>query len=119
MEIYSQQDIEKALEVINSIIPRCEKAQLKFKEGTSQFSLLKNRIKALKISKCLLESNDDINSYSDTDIEKSLPPINSIIHKTETARKKFEKGSTQYKRLTLTIEAMYISKYFIENILSK
>ena len=63
--------------------------------------------------------NDDINSYSDTDIEKSLPPINSIIHKTETARKKFEKGSTQYKRLTPTIEAMYISKYFIENILSK
>ena len=119
MNNYQQEDIEKALKIINSIIPRCEKAQLKFKEGTSQFSLLQNRIKALKISKCLLENNDDINLYSHSELEKSLPPINSIIHKTETARNKFEIGSTPYKRLTPTIEAMYISKHYIENSLSK
>ncbi|MDE5977590.1 MAG: hypothetical protein K2G70_03880 [Turicibacter sp.] len=72
MDSYQQKDIEKALEVIDSIILRCEKAQLKFKAGTSHFSLLKNRIKALKVSKCLLEKDNDVDLYSRTELDESL-----------------------------------------------
>lgn len=119
MKKYSSQDIINALKIIDSLIARCEKAQLKFETKTPQFSLLKNRIQALKISKYLLENNKAINAYSDTDIQNSLPPIESIIHKTETARKKFEQHSPMYKRLTPTIDAMYLSKDHIKHKISK
>ncbi|MDF2801269.1 MAG: hypothetical protein K0S61_1172, partial [Anaerocolumna sp.] len=51
MENYSQTELDAALQLIFSTISKCEKMQLKFAEGTSQYSLLKNRIKALYISK--------------------------------------------------------------------
>ncbi|MBS5317685.1 MAG: hypothetical protein KHY44_15010 [Clostridiales bacterium] len=40
MKNYSQEELQNALKVVSSTISRCEKIQPKFKEGTSQFSLL-------------------------------------------------------------------------------
>ncbi|PRR77323.1 hypothetical protein CLLI_24960 [Clostridium liquoris] len=56
MEYYSQKELEGALKLISSTISKCEKMQLKFEEGTSQYSLLKNRIKALYASKDFIEN---------------------------------------------------------------
>ncbi|MDU7147416.1 MAG: hypothetical protein E6300_02900 [Clostridium sp.] len=114
MESYSQKKLESAIKTVSSTITNCEKMQPKFAQGTSQHSLLNNRIKALKISKCLLERDRTIELYSNSDLEKALPPVISIINKTEKARCKYGEGSTQFKRLTLMIEAMYISKELIE-----
>lgn len=114
MESYSQEKLQSAIKVVSSTINNCEKMQPKFAEGTSQHSLLRNRIKALKISKCLLERDRGIDIYSKSDLEKALPPVISIINKTEKARGKYEEGSTQFKRFTPMIEAMYISKELIE-----
>jgi len=55
MENYLQKELDAALQLICTTINNCEKMQLKFAEGTSQHSLLKNRIKALYISKALIE----------------------------------------------------------------
>lgn len=55
MKNYLQKELDAALQLISSTISKCEKMQLKFAEGTSQHSLLKNRIKALYISKALIE----------------------------------------------------------------
>ncbi|MFL0268052.1 hypothetical protein [Candidatus Clostridium radicumherbarum] len=114
MESYSQEKLQSAIKIISSTINNCEKIQPKFAEGTSQHSLLRNRISALKISKCLLERDADIEIYSKIDLEKALPPVISIINKTEKARSKYEEGSAQFKRVTPIIEAMYISKALIE-----
>jgi hypothetical protein len=57
---FNKEDIEKAISVISTTIANCEKAQMKFSEGTSQLSLLKNRIKALNISKSLLSGDKAI-----------------------------------------------------------
>lgn len=57
MEKYSKQELDTTLNFISSTISKCEKMQLKFAEGTSQHSLLKNRIKALYISKALIENH--------------------------------------------------------------
>lgn len=114
MESYSQEKLQSAIKVVSSTINNCEKMQPKFAEGTSQHSLLRNRIKALKISKCLLERDRAIDIYSKSDLEKALPPMISIINKIEKARGKYEEGSTQFKRFTPMIEAMYISKVLIE-----
>ena len=57
---YTDEELEKSLQVIASVIKNCEKMLLKFKEGTSQHSLLRNRIKALNISQCLISNNGNI-----------------------------------------------------------
>lgn len=52
----NKEALEEALFVIASIVERCENAQTKFREGTSQHTLLKNRIRALYLSKGLVEA---------------------------------------------------------------
>jgi hypothetical protein len=54
MSDFEKKDLEDALRAVNSIISKCEKAQEKFQEGNSQHTLLKNRLKAMYISKSLL-----------------------------------------------------------------
>ena len=53
MDSYTKDELEKALQIISSTSSGCEKTQPKFVEGTSQHTLLKNRIKALYISKSI------------------------------------------------------------------
>jgi hypothetical protein len=71
---FGKEDIEKAISVISTTIANCEKAQMKFSEGTSQHSLLRNRIKALNISKSLL-SRDKAIKHTNKDLRDALPPI--------------------------------------------
>lgn len=54
MENYTTEELIEALRAINSIIHKCEKAQKKFPEGNSQHTLLRNRLKAMYISKALI-----------------------------------------------------------------
>ena len=119
MEKYSQNELDTTIRLISSTISKCEKMQLKFSEGTSQHSLLKNRIKALYISKALIENDINVSMYTKEDLEKALPPVVSIINKTEKAQIKYEEGTTQFRRFSPIIRAMYISKDFIENELEK
>lgn len=111
---FSNEDMEKAISLISSTITKCEKMQLKFSEGTSQHTLLKNRIKALNISKALLTNDKSIN-YTSKELIEALPPVVSIINKTTKAQSKYEKGSSQYNRFEPIIQAMLISKAFIES----
>ena len=119
MKNYSQGELQNALKIVSSTISKCEKIQPKFKEGTSHFSLLRNRIEALKISKCLIENDTSIQEYTEDDLEKALPPVISIINKTEKAQSKYDEGTTQFKRFSPMIEAMYIAKSLITNEISK
>ncbi len=119
MDNYSQEEIHKALLLISSTISKCEKMQHKFAEGTSQHSLLRNRIKALQISKCLIEGDRGIEAYTEEDLKKALPPVISIINKTEKAQSKYDEGNIQFKRFTPIIQAMYICKALIEEEIMK
>ena len=111
---FSKEELEKAISLLSSTIINCEKMQLKFSEGTSQYSLLKNRIKALYISKALL-SGDKTTKYTSKELREALPPIVSIINKTTKAQSKYEKGSSQFNRFEPIIQAMLISKAYIES----
>ncbi len=110
---FSKNVLEKAISLLSSTITNCEKMQLKFSERTSQHSLLKNRIKALYISKALL-AGDKITNYTKIELREALPPIVSIINKTTKAQSKYEKGSAQFNRFQHIIQAMHISRTFIE-----
>lgn len=58
---FDKEELEKAISLLSSTIGKCEKIQPKFPVGTSQHSLLKNRIKALYISKTLLMGDKTTN----------------------------------------------------------
>ena len=80
-----------------------EKFLPKFPEGTSQYSLLKNRIQALQTARNLLSG---ASQPSREELEFALPRIESIIHKMSKARDKYEPGSRNYKRFDPTVQAM-------------
>ena len=55
MPKYTATELTEALRAINSIIHKCEKAQEKFPEGNPHHTLLRNRLRAMYISKALIE----------------------------------------------------------------
>ena len=61
----------------------------RFPVGTSQHSLLKNRIRALQTARDLISGDGQTPRE---ELEFALPRIESIIHKTSKARDKYESG---------------------------
>jgi hypothetical protein len=59
-EQFSKEDLEQALRAIASTISKCEKAQPKLRQGTSQHTLLARRIKALYIASTLIKRELDL-----------------------------------------------------------
>jgi hypothetical protein len=56
MVYYTKEELTEALRPVVSIISKCEKAQGKFEEGTTHHKRFKNIIKAMYISKSLIEN---------------------------------------------------------------
>ena len=75
----------------------------KFPEGTSQHSLLKNRIRALQTARELISGEG---RPSREELEFALPRIESMIHKMSKARDKYEPGSRNYKRFDRAVQSM-------------
>lgn len=114
----TEQERIDALKVVTSVIERCERIQSKFALGTSQHTLLKNRIQALKIAQALLVGSD-AELYSAQDLSAALEPLASIIRKCKKARSKYEPSSGQYNRYGGTIRAIELSRELIENELHR
>ena len=116
---YTKEELEEALQVVSSVINNCEKMHQKFKEGTSQHTLLKNRIKAMYISKSLIIDENVMDKYTKEELEEAIQPVSSIISKCEKAQLKAVEGTSNHTRLKKMIKAMYISKSLITNEVSK
>lgn len=105
--------MEEALRSIASMIERSEKAQEKFTQGTSQYTLQKNRIKALYIASSLIKNElaepNAMAKYTKEDMEKALAPIVSLISKSEKAQKKLSQDTWQHRMLTDNLNALYIA----------
>lgn len=113
MDKYTREELAQALQAVSSAISESEKMQPKFAEGTSQHTLLKNRIKALYISKSLMTSENIMDKYTKEELIEALRPVASLIRKCEKAQQKFQEGTYHHTRLKKIIEAMYISKALI------
>lgn len=79
MDKFTETQIAETIKLIESSIANCEKVQPKLKEGSSSLSLNTNRIKALYISKDLLNSKEI--QYSKDELEKAITQITSIKSK--------------------------------------
>ncbi|MBY0754184.1 hypothetical protein K5V21_01815 [Clostridium sardiniense] len=119
MEKYKREESKDVLKVVSSTISRCEKMHPKFVEGTSQHTLLKNRLKALYISRSLITNEGIMGKYTKEELTKALTPVSSIISKCEKAQSKFEEGTSNYSRFNKIIRAMYISKLLITEEINK
>jgi flagellar hook-basal body complex protein FliE len=119
MDKYAKEELVEALGVVSSTIIKCEKMQLKFAEGTSQHTLLKNRIKAMYISRSLITDENVVDKYAKEELTEALRPVSSIISKCEKAQLKFAEGTSHYTRLNKIIKAMYISKSLITDEILK
>jgi len=53
---FTRDDLQEALRAFASMINKTEKAQAKFSPGTPQHSLLRNRLKALRLAEALLKA---------------------------------------------------------------
>ena len=91
------------MEIIDHTIQLEEKFLPKFTVGTSQHSLLKNRIQSLYTARKLI-SGEKVPTREE--LEFALPRIESIIHKMSNARDKYEPGSRNYKRFDPTVRTM-------------
>lgn len=85
---------------------------LKFKSKTAQHTLLLNRIKALIISKSLIEKQKV--NYTKNELIEALNAVSSIINKSEKALSKQYEGAIAYLRLDKLIKAMKTAKVYIE-----
>lgn len=119
MRKYSRDEFSDALQVVSSTISKCEKIMPKFAEGTSQYTLLKNRIKAMYISRALITEDREIERYSKEELIDALKPVASVISKCKTGQRKHEMEAPQYKRFQKIIDAMNISKTLITDEISK
>ena len=119
LDKYTEEEWAGALRVVSSTISKCEKMQLKFAEGTSQHTLLKNRIKAMYISKSLLTDENGRDLYTKEELIEALLPVSSIIGKCEKAQLKFAEGTSHHTRLKNILNAMYISESSIQDEISR
>jgi hypothetical protein len=119
VDSFTKEELAEALQIVSSAISRCEKTQPKFTEGTSHHTLLKNRIKALYISKSLITNENVMVKYTKEELTEALRPVSSMISKCEKAQLKFTEGTSHHTRLKNMIKAMYISKSLITDEISK
>ena len=123
MSDFTKKDMEEARLAIASMIRRTEKAKEKFAQGTSQHTLLTNRLKALAIASSLilkeLAESNDIDHYTKEDLEEALAPIASLISKSEKAQSKVAQGTWQHMMLSSNLKALYIASPLLTNALNE
>lgn len=109
MKKYTTKEIENTLILLNKTIENCQKIQPKFQSGSSQYTLLENRIKALKISISLIKNEDNI-TYEQEALKEALKPIYSIISKCRKAQAKYQENRSYQNRLMNIIRGMEIAE---------
>lgn len=96
-----------ALISINEYISTSEKMLVKFNKGTSQHTLLLNRIHALNVVKAVM--NNEINKYPDDEIIRAIAPIQSLTNKCQKAISHQKENTATYQRLKSILDAMEIA----------
>ncbi len=118
MKQYTTKEIENSLILLKKTIENCQKIQPKFQPDSSQYTLLENRIKALKISISLIKNKENI-TYENETLKEVLNPIISIIKKCRKAQEKYTENTVYQRRLMNIIIAMEIAREKITEDINK
>lgn len=115
---FAQSQRQDALAVVDSSIRRCQQVQPKFAPGSSQHSLLRNRLRALSAAKALL-LGETPEGYTEADLKAALPPLASIRRKCSKAQEKHPPGSPFFTRFERTIRAMEVAEALVKEELER
>lgn len=110
----NQVDRTQAETVIKTSIFRCEKMIPKFQPGTSQHSLLINRIQALKTAEVLIRGGKLPEDLAMNALKQAQEPLASITRKCQKAQSKYEANSRNYERFQPLITAMTLALELIQ-----
>lgn len=123
MEDFTKKDLEEALQAIASMIGRTESAKGKFAQGTSQYTLQKNRLKALHIASSLiskeLTKSGAVDCYTEEELKNALAPIASLMSKSEKAQAKLAQGTWQHTMLNHNLKALHMALPLLTKALSE
>ena len=121
MNTYSSQEYTDAKEALLIMMEKSECAQIKFKEKTAQHTLLKHRIHALHACVTLMDHRDcdTLITYTQEELDNILPPILSLLSKSQKAITKLKESSWQYQMLKRNIHALQIAQHCLHNQMKK
>lgn len=118
MTFKSDQEI---IEYLQKTLSTCHTSFEKTKAGSSQHSLLVNRMKALNLAIEVLQTDDIMTlsqAYSQKEILFLLKPLASIKSKSITGQAKCQVGTGSYTRFQKLIDAMDRSMDGVERLLA-
>ena len=98
-----------AVNHLKQLIRNCQNMLMKFTEGTSQHTLLVNRISSLKAALYCLERKEGTDSKTVNRFEEILEQLSSILRKTQKALDKAKEDSSYSRRLEKIIRTMNLA----------
>lgn len=128
MRNITKEQLESAHKEIVAIIRKCENMEGKFATGTSQYTLLKNRLFSMHVAKQLIEEKLTLQMRTADENAKIIPlqefasaiePVRSIIRKCSKAQSKYEKGTANFNRYEPMIHAMQIAEQQLQQQLQQ
>jgi hypothetical protein len=109
-------ELQAALQPIESLISKSEKAQQKLALGTWQHTMLRDNLKALHIASALLnKETGKTHSFAQDDLKEAVRVFASIISKTQKAQAKFSPGTAQHTLLQNRLKALLVSQTLIKS----
>ncbi|KLU39995.1 MAG: hypothetical protein AA931_08685 [Peptococcaceae bacterium 1109] len=117
MEKFTKEDLGDALEAVASMIRRTENVRAKFKEGTPQHSLQRNRLAALNTALQLIShelSGNHGEMPTTAELEQARAPIASLISKSEKAKQKVAPSTWQHNMLEANLKGLYIASQLLD-----
>ena len=113
--------IEDALSAIREMLQTSERYQTKMAVGTSQHSLLTNRIAMLKIAttmlSCARSETEFLRVSSREELLDVMAPLESLIGKMEKSCLRISQSSWQSRRLASALQALRLFKDIAHQIL--
>lgn len=114
-------DMVQAAEAIADMIKRSKDAQAKFREGTAQYTLQVNRIKALEVAQALIHERlgeSDPLPFVQDQLEDAIVPLRSLLSKSEKVLTKLKEGTWQYNMLEKNIAALHTALPLVQDAIS-
>lgn len=113
-------ELEQSIKTLTTLIDRSTKAQLRLLPGSSQHTLLKNRIQALQLVKTLLMNKSNVRQlFTKEDLEAAHAPLLSLISKSEKAILNLRPDMWQYSLLAQNINVLRIGLPLLESALNE
>lgn len=115
MDNGTNDELQEARRPIASLVSKSEKAQRKLPPGTWQHAMLRDNLKALRITLALMDNATGEAGCTPDVLQTALESLASIKSKTEKAQAKFSPGTSQHALLRNRFKALCAAEAMIKS----